>query len=39
MARALSKPAQEAADALAAEILKRNYENQDNNTAVVLEFA
>lgn len=38
MSRALSNPAQEAADALIEEIVKKNYENQDNNTAVVLEF-
>ncbi len=38
MVRALSKPAQDAAAALEKEILNKNYENQDNNTAVVLEF-
>ncbi len=38
MSGALSKPAQEAADALMSEILNKNYANQDNNTAVVLEF-
>lgn len=38
MSAALSKPALEAADALIGEIQNKNYENQDNNTAVVLEF-
>lgn len=38
MSRALSVTAQEAADALIEEIVKKNYENQDNNTAVVIEF-
>lgn len=39
MERALFHFAQDAANALADAILKKNYENQDNNTAVVLEFA
>lgn len=38
MSQMLSNPAQEAADALIEEIVNKNYENQDNNTAVVLEF-
>lgn len=38
MSAVLSRPAQEAADALIAGIINKNYENQDNNTAIVLEF-
>lgn len=38
MAWALSNPAQDAADALMSTIIGKNYENQDNNTAIVLEF-
>lgn len=38
MSRALSLPAQNAADALLDGILQKNYPNQDNCTAVVLEF-
>lgn len=38
MAYALARPAREAADALIGEIQNKNYENQDNNTAIVLEF-
>ena len=38
MARALSCHAQDAANALMNEILNKNYANQDNNTAIVLEF-
>lgn len=36
--RALYGHAQEAADALMSTIIQKNYENQDNNTAIVLEF-
>lgn len=36
--RALSCHAQDAADALMSAILNKKYENQDNNTAIVLEF-
>lgn len=38
MVRALSYNAQESADALMSAIVGKNYENQDNNTAIVLEF-
>lgn len=38
MSRALSLSAQAAADELLNNILRKNYENQDNCTAVVLEF-
>lgn len=38
MSRALSAPAQNAADELMSLILGKNYSNQDNNTAIVLEF-
>ncbi len=38
MSAALSNPAQQAADALAGAIINKNYSNQDNNTAIVLEF-
>ena len=38
MAFALSMPAQQAADMLIGQIRNKNYENQDNNTAVVIEF-
>lgn len=38
MSQALLNPAQQAADALASAILNKNYSNQDNNTAIVLEF-
>lgn len=38
ISHALTITAQEAADALIEEIAKKNYENQDNNTAVVIEF-
>lgn len=38
MVRALLNNAQEAADALMSAIIGKNYENQDNNTAIVLEF-
>lgn len=38
MAHSLSRPASEAAEALIQLIKEKNYENQDNNTAVVLEF-
>lgn len=38
MSQALSAPAQNAADELMTLILNKNYSNQDNNTAVVLEF-
>ncbi len=38
MAAALSLPAQNAADSIASGIIGKNYSNQDNNTAVVLEF-
>ena len=35
---ALSNPAQDAANALMSGIVNKNYANQDNNTAIVLEF-
>lgn len=38
MSRALQKPAQEAADCLIRQILEKGYSNQDNCTAVVLQF-
>lgn len=38
MAWALSGHAQDAANALMSAIIGKNYENQDNNTAIVLEF-
>ena len=38
MSLSLSKPAQQAADALAGAIINKNYTNQDNNTMIVLEF-
>lgn len=38
MSQALSASAQNAADELMTRILNKNYSNQDNNTAVVLEF-
>ncbi len=38
MALSLSCHAQDAANALMSAIISKNYENQDNNTAIVLEF-
>lgn len=38
MSRALQNPAQEAADLLLQKILEKGYSNQDNCTAVVLQF-
>lgn len=38
MAQALTGHARESADALMSAIIGKNYQNQDNNTAIVLEF-
>lgn len=38
MSRAMAYPAMQAANALASAIVSKNYSNQDNNTAIVLEF-